>query len=81
MHMDHGQIQAIHEALNQELVLGREDLKDKFECMTKRQVGPGQLGRPRVEANSGDRRDIPILHALFELRLFAGFTPEWVIVY
>ena len=37
------------EALNQELVLGREDVKDKIERMTKRQVHPGQPGRPRVE--------------------------------
>lgn len=49
MHMDHGQIHAIREALNQELVLGRKDFKDKIECMTKRQVRPDQPGRPRVE--------------------------------
>jgi REP element-mobilizing transposase RayT len=47
--MDHRQIQAIREALNQDLVLGREDFKDKIERMTKRQVRPGQPGRPRVE--------------------------------
>jgi putative transposase len=46
---DHRQIHAIREALNQELVLGREDFKDKIERMTKRQVRPGQPGRPRVE--------------------------------
>ena len=49
MHMDHGQMRAIREALNQELVLGREDFKGKIERMTKRQVHPGQPGRPRVE--------------------------------
>jgi putative transposase len=49
MHMDQGQVHAIREALNQEMVLGREDLKDKIERMTKRQVRPGQPGRPRIE--------------------------------
>ena len=49
MHRDHGQIHNIREALNQEWVLGREDLKDKIERMTKRQVRPAQPGRPRVE--------------------------------
>jgi len=47
--MDQGQIHAIREALNQEMVLGREDFKDKIERMTKRQVRPGQPGRPRIE--------------------------------
>jgi hypothetical protein len=47
--MDHRQIHAIREALTQELVLGREDFKDKIEHMTKRQVRPGQPGRPRVK--------------------------------
>jgi REP element-mobilizing transposase RayT len=46
---DYWQIHAIREALNQELVLGREDFKDKIERMTKRQIRPGQPGRPRVE--------------------------------
>jgi hypothetical protein len=32
--MDHRQIHAIREALNQELVLGREDFKDKIERMS-----------------------------------------------
>jgi putative transposase len=49
MHMDQGQVHAIRKALNQEVVLGREDLKDKIERMTKRQVRPGQPGRPRIE--------------------------------
>jgi putative transposase len=47
--MDLRQIHAIHEALNQEWVLGREDFKDKIERMSKRQVRPGQPGRPCVE--------------------------------
>jgi hypothetical protein len=49
MPMDHRQIHDIREALNQEWVLGREDFKDKIERMSKRQVRPAQLGRPRVE--------------------------------
>ena len=49
IHMDREQTHAIREALNQELVLGREDFKVKIECMTKRQVRPGQSGRPRIE--------------------------------
>jgi putative transposase len=49
MPMDHRQIHAIREAQNQEWVLGREHFKDKIERMTKRQVCPGQPGRPRVE--------------------------------
>jgi hypothetical protein len=47
--MDHRQIHAIREALNQEWVLGREDFKDKIERMSKRQVRPGQPGRPPVK--------------------------------
>jgi hypothetical protein len=49
MPMDHRQIHAIREALNQEWVLGREDFKDKIERMSKRQVRPGQPGHPCVE--------------------------------
>jgi putative transposase len=49
MPMDHRQIHAIREALNQEWVRGQEDFKDKIERMSKRQVRPGQPGRPRVE--------------------------------
>jgi len=41
----------IREALTQELVLGREDFKDKIEAMISRQVRPGQSGRPRIEEN------------------------------
>lgn len=45
-HMDHTTIHDIREALNQELVLGREDFKDRIEQMTKRQTRPGRSGRP-----------------------------------
>ncbi len=47
--LDKTELHAIREALNQELVLGREDFKVKIEQMTKRQVRPGKPGRPRVE--------------------------------
>jgi putative transposase len=43
------EIHAIRTALNQELVLGREEFKDKIEKMLKRQVRPGIPGRPRIE--------------------------------
>jgi putative transposase len=49
IHMDQRQIHAIREALNQEMILGRKDFKDKIARMTKRQVRPGQLGRPYIE--------------------------------
>jgi putative transposase len=49
LHMDHTIIHVIREALNQELVLGREDFKDRIEQMTKRQARPGRSGRPRSD--------------------------------
>ena len=48
MHLDAEELHAVREALNQELVLGREDFKNKIEAMIKRQTRPGQPGRPRV---------------------------------
>ena len=39
----------IREVLNHELVLGREEFKDKIDRMTKRQESPGQPGHPRVK--------------------------------
>lgn len=47
MHLDPDQLHAIREALNQELVLGRDDFKNKIERMTERQSRPGIPGRPR----------------------------------
>jgi len=44
--IDDNQIHEIREMLNQELVLGREDFKDKIECMAKRRVRRGKDGRP-----------------------------------
>jgi len=43
------QIHAIGDALNQQLVLGRDDFKDKIEEMTQRQTRPKPLGRHRIE--------------------------------
>lgn len=47
-HLDNNLLHSIREALNQELVLGREDFKDRIEQMTARQTRPGQNGRPRM---------------------------------
>jgi putative transposase len=47
--LDKTELHAIRETLNQELVLGRDDFKDKIEQMTKRQARPGLRGRPKVE--------------------------------
>ena len=52
MHIEHTEIHNIREALIQELVLGREDIKDRIEQMTKRQTRPGQQGRPRIGENT-----------------------------
>jgi putative transposase len=48
-HMDNDLLHAIREALNQELVLGRDDFKDRIEQMTARKVRPGPIGRPRTD--------------------------------
>jgi putative transposase len=42
-------IHTIREALNQELVLGRDEFKIKIEQMTARQTRPGRSGRPRTQ--------------------------------
>lgn len=47
--LDKNEIYEIREALNQELVLGREDFKDKIEMMTHRQTRARVPGRPRIE--------------------------------
>ena len=47
--LDRAELHAIREALNQELVLGREDFKDKIAQMTNRQVRPGISGRPKID--------------------------------
>jgi putative transposase len=48
-HFDSNELHRVREALNQELVLGRDDFKDKIAAMLKRQTRPGTPGRPRVE--------------------------------
>lgn len=45
--LDQGTVDSIREALNQELVLGRDPFKDKIEKLTARQTRPGLSGRPR----------------------------------
>lgn len=42
-------IHDIRDTLNQELVLGREDFKDKIKQMSKRQTRSGKSGRPCIE--------------------------------
>ncbi len=45
-HMENSLLHEIREALNQELVLGRDDFKDRIAAMTKRQTRTGRAGRP-----------------------------------
>lgn len=47
------QLHDIRDALNQELVLGRDDFKDKIEMMTQRQTRRGKDGRPKIEETAG----------------------------
>ena len=51
-HPDDTQVHAIRDALTQELVLGRDDFKDRVEQMLKRQTRPGRPGRPRIEESA-----------------------------
>lgn len=44
-------MKSIRNALNQELVLGREDFKNKIAEVTNRQTRPGKDGRPRKTCN------------------------------
>jgi len=48
-HMENNLLHTIRETLNQELVLGSEQFKDRIEAALKRRVRPGQPGRPRAE--------------------------------
>lgn len=52
-HMEENTLHDIRDALNQELVLGRDDFKDKIEQTLKRQARRGKDGRPRVEEVPG----------------------------
>jgi len=47
--LDSSQTHEIREVLKQELVLGREDFKDRIAQMTQRQVRRGKDGRPSCE--------------------------------
>jgi len=49
--LDKEELHVIRDVLNQELVLGRDDFKDKIERMTKRQTRPGLTGRPGIKEN------------------------------
>jgi len=48
-HLGKSDLRSIRDALNKELVLGRDNFKNKLEEMTKRQVSPAKMGRPRIE--------------------------------
>jgi len=50
--MNDQQVHDIRCALNQELVLGRDDFKDRIQQMLQRQTRPARLGRPRIEEES-----------------------------
>jgi putative transposase len=49
VHLEPDTLHVIRGALNEELVLGREDFKEKIAQMTRRQVRRGKDGRPRLE--------------------------------
>jgi len=51
--LDTTQLHQLREALNQELVLGRENFKNRIEQMVQRQVRRGADGRPRVSEEVG----------------------------
>lgn len=54
-------VDSIREAVNQELVLGRDLFKDKIEKLTTRQTRPGHSGRPRRERAEEARGDYYVL--------------------
>ena len=47
-HLEAGMVHAIRDSTNQELVLGRNDFKDRIEQMIARQTRPGKSGRLRT---------------------------------
>ena len=47
-HLEAGMVHAIRDSTNQELVLGRDDFKDRIEQMIARKTRPGKSGRPRT---------------------------------
>ena len=52
--MDASTIHEVREALNRELVLGREYFKEKTEEVTRRQTRPAAMGRPGIREESGN---------------------------
>jgi len=52
--MDNALLHEIRDSVNQDLVLGREDFKDKIEAMLNRRVRKGFAGRPCVREEKGD---------------------------
>ncbi len=52
-HMEPDEIHDIRESLSRELVLGRDDFKERIEEMSRRQTRPAKLGRPHVAESSG----------------------------
>ena len=59
--LDQKLVDNIREALNQELVLGREPFKDRIEILTTRQTRPGHSGRPRGGRAEEARGDYYVL--------------------
>ena len=59
--LDPALLNSIREALNQELVLGREPFKDKIEKLTARQTRPRPSGRPRGGWTEEARGDYYVL--------------------
>jgi putative transposase len=51
--MDNTLLHDIRESVNQDLVLGRDDFKDKVDMMLKRSVRKGIAGRPCVKEEEG----------------------------
>ena len=52
-HLDEQHLHDIRESINLELVLGREDFKDKVSEMVQRQTRPAKMGRLRAEETQG----------------------------
>lgn len=51
--IDNKLLHDIRESVNQDLVLGRDDFKDKIEAVLKRVVRKGILGRPGIKECTG----------------------------
>lgn len=51
-HLAQTELDAIRDALNQEMVIGREDFKNRMEQILERQIRPGKPGRPSAEERS-----------------------------